>query len=111
MEFGMRQLQDALTANRFPSPCGVRRVRDAKAALDAQKAKAEFPSPCGVRRVRDFVHKKQRDGYCDEKFPSPCGVRRVRDPPSEAKGEVKGDVSVPLRGKEGAGPLVFGNLI
>ncbi len=40
-------------------------------------------------------------------FPSPCGVRRVRDLPAGwfmSKGTVS-LVSVPLRGKEGAGQL------
>ncbi len=42
-----------------------------------------------------------------DKFPSPCGVRRVRDLCKiRTNGQVLkfSDVSVPLRGKEGAGP-------
>ncbi len=87
----------------FPSPCGVRRVRDRQRHLcTARGYIVEFPSPCGVRRVRDISDRKVYDRYC-ELFPSPCGVRRVRDlvlgfhPYSETR------VSVPLRGKEGAG--------
>ncbi len=38
-------------------------------------------------------------------FPSPCGVRRVRDKMNESSQNfLMGKVSVPLRGKEGAGP-------
>ncbi len=39
---------------RFPSPCGVRRVRDGKASKYLFHVEGHgFPSPCGVRRVRD----------------------------------------------------------
>ncbi len=37
-----------------------------------------FPSPCGVRRVRDKLHSGELAALT-EAFPSPCGVRRVRD--------------------------------
>ncbi len=36
-------------------------------------------------------------------FPSPCGVRRVRDPYYSGLRDTLHRVSVPLRGKEGAG--------
>ena len=41
----------------FPSPCGVRRVKDRKLAAACQKRfdGSLFPSPCGVRRVKDFT--------------------------------------------------------
>ncbi len=72
---------------------------------DREMALLEFPSPCGVRRVRDnmlyvafglmdravSVPLRGKEGagrpiglsthfciFCG--FPSPCGVRRVRDP-------------------------------
>ncbi len=40
-------------------------------------------------------------------FPSPCGVRRVRDGKKYESKPRRGGrwVSVPLRGKEGAGPI------
>ncbi len=45
-------------------------------------------------------------------FPSPCGVRRVRDDPFSQLFVVEKDgVSVPLRGKEGAGRLITISLI
>ncbi len=37
------------------------------------------------------------------RFPSPCGVRRVRDPKAPRRFVPRPKVSVPLRGKEGAG--------
>ncbi len=37
-----------------------------------------FPSPCGVRRVRDYWGLPEKKLY-EGQFPSPCGVRRVRD--------------------------------
>ncbi len=61
---------------KFPSPCGVRRVRDGPSDHAHEKCWVGFPSPCGVRRVRDWRFL----GFCDARpFPSPCGVRRVRD--------------------------------
>ncbi len=38
----------------FPSPCGVRRVRDSIVRISGSAARLPFPSPCGVRRVRDI---------------------------------------------------------
>jgi hypothetical protein len=63
----------------FPSPCGVRRVRDTyQAPLGVYDQFELFPSPCGVRRVRDIMQYSEfrPTGF---EFPSPCGVRRVRD--------------------------------
>ncbi len=43
-----------------------------------------------------------------EEFPSPCGVRRVRDKKTQAFwGLGQCAVSVPLRGKEGAGRTIY----
>ncbi len=39
----------------------------------------EFPSPCGVRRVRDLIELRTTTVLNIVMFPSPCGVRRVRD--------------------------------
>jgi hypothetical protein len=39
----------------------------------------KFPSPCGVRRVRDVVLIRLLIFVEKREFPSPCGVRRVRD--------------------------------
>ncbi len=86
----------------FPSPCGVRRVRDKREGYimarlpgvsvplrgkegagpdyplgELRLISHEFPSPCGVRRVRDGIWLKKQKGKVT--FPSPCGVRRVRD--------------------------------
>ncbi len=64
----------------FPSPCGVRRVRDliSIGVLDLAEFPQRFPSPCGVRRVRDGEMRLFRR-FFRKLFPSPCGVRRVRD--------------------------------
>ncbi len=114
----------------FPSPCGVRRVRDSVGYNLQRSFVWTFPSPCGVRRVRDFhkfffvsivtgvsVPLRGKEGAGPRpsrprrlsargSFPSPSGVRRVRDPdPQPARGKPHLlHVSVPLRGKEGAGP-------
>ncbi len=73
-----RDLVTAVHMAQFPSPCGVRRVRDNEILKQFVAALVEFPSPCGVRRVRDMddlgIGLKSQSG-----FPSPCGVRRVRD--------------------------------
>ncbi len=63
----------------FPSPCGVRRVRDSREGVLLRPWRRKFPSPCGVRRVRDdrISHNTIRQFW--NRFPSPCGVRRVRD--------------------------------
>jgi hypothetical protein len=87
----------------FPSPCGVRRVRDiyernflarrspppvsvplrGKEGAGPQESVNKnaryglFPSPCGVRRVRDRIVGGQIIHAL--MFPSPWGVRRVRD--------------------------------
>ncbi len=64
----------------------------------------KFPSPCGVRRVRDISPSSSAvvpGMNCQ--FPSPCGVRRVRDLTADGEQYIVADVSVPLRGKEGAG--------
>ena len=95
----------------------------------------EFPSPCGVRRVKDFLlnvyhsrggnvsvplRGKEGEGrqllsgmirFLEPSFPSPCGVRRVKDSVIKTElGEDRLKVSVPLRGKEGEG-LQVGNLV
>ncbi len=45
-------------------------------------------------------------GQTGDKFPSPCGVRRVRDiMVPTARHRWRLSVSVPLRGKEGAGRM------
>ena len=72
--------------------------------MTKSSASLEFPSPCGVRRVRDG--NRFRFPCCLWlRFPSPCGVRRVRDGCNRQIRKVvrKCLVSVPLRGKEGAG--------
>ncbi len=121
---------------RFPSPCGVRRVRDliflqlnwnglspiVSVPLRGKEGAGQNRL-CRSRRL-SFVsvplRGKEGAGQNSHSlgavyllaFPSPCGVRRVRDVevyPTDA--DTDAEVSVPLRGKEGAGPLVFGNLI
>ncbi len=63
----------------FPSPCGVRRVRDKTYIFESgAQSFFRFPSPCGVRRVRDTLRADINALYVIT-FPSPCGVRRVRD--------------------------------
>ncbi len=61
----------------FPSPCGVRRVRDLGVTFYLTTVVSGFPSPCGVRRVRDKISVLFPKKIAV--FPSPCGVRRVRD--------------------------------
>ncbi len=120
---------DALEFLGFPSPCGVRRVRDAEEHDTKDMIFTQFPSPCGVRRVRDAAREipgrgrsrgrvsvplRGKEGaghtiitqiqYPNQTFPSPCGVRRVRDLRRMVVSLcLDSRVSVPLRGKEGAG--------
>ena len=63
----------------FPSPCGVRRVKDRWQTRNLlRRGTVLFPSPCGVRRVKDVASLPQVEQKLDP-FPSPCGVRRVKD--------------------------------
>ncbi len=105
--------KDCLLYLMFPSPCGVRRVRDTRSLRGTYRA-----NPFGVSVP---LRGKEGAGPPASSFRQPLDSGEVSvplrgkegaGPNSKRRGIVKvSNVSVPLRGKEGAGPLVFGNFI
>ncbi len=117
----------------FPSPCGVRRVRDFYIYLKIYQFSVDMVSVplrgkegagLPLRTIATVliaivvsVPLRGKEGagrtmrlnvalFMAIQFPSPCGVRRVRDAsPRMGSFYALTPVSVPLRGKEGAGPL------